>query len=76
MIGSKEHLEPKLPLFGLEEKLNPKPIEVLGSRELRSKRKSKKEIFVRWEGQGQEDAMWVEGSRLKKAYPYLEGKVF
>ena len=67
--------EPQLPELA-PEKPQPEPAEILNQRSQTSRRKTTKEVLLRWQGQAKEDAVWVEDEWLKKTYPHLEGKVF
>jgi len=54
----------------------PEPAEILDRRSQISRRKTREEVLLRWEGQPKEDVVWVEEEWLKGSYPHLEGKVF
>ncbi|KAL3581520.1 hypothetical protein D5086_015852 [Populus alba] len=68
--------EPKLPIPETKQNPQPEPAEILNRRSQLSRRKTKEEVLLRWEGQPKEDAVWVEEAWLKDSYPHLEGKVF
>ena len=68
--------EPKLPILETKQISQPEPVEILDRRSQVSRRETKEEVLLRWEGQSKEDVVWVKEAWLKDSYPHLEGKVF
>jgi hypothetical protein len=68
--------EPQLPILETKMKSQLEPAEILDRRSQVSRRKTREEVLLRWEGQPKEDTVWVEEEWLRGSYPHLEGKGF
>jgi len=75
-VGKGTIPEPKLPTLEPKRSTQPEPVEILDRRSQVSRRKTREEVLLRWEGQPKENAVWVDEEWLKGSYPHLEGKVF
>jgi hypothetical protein len=75
-VGKGTIPESKLPTLEPKRSTQPEPAEILDRRSQVSRRKTKEEVLLRWEGQPKEDVVWVDEEWLKGSYPHLEGKFF